>query len=735
MEIFCTRPNCHHPKNHIDGWESLQQSSPPQRYCVTCGMNLVLSERYVPLQLLGSGAFGVTFLARDLRTLERKCIVKQLRPQNVLKPEQLSAVENLFRRESMTLEQLGDVSTQIPTLFDSFVLPLPGNPPQEIFYLVQQYIDGQDLALELKQKGAFSQGEILDLLYQILPVLELVHENGVIHRDVKPANIMRAKNGLMYLIDFGAVKQIMSGVSNTQSIVIGTEGYAPLEQMSGRAVYPSTDLYALAISCITLMGNMKPSDPNFLEFIDNWRSPLVQAKLSQIAVEPALADILEKMIRSQPRDRYQSVTEVFDALQAAQLFPPITQRPRLSSGGSQPITSAEDFSNVSAPSAPVTALSNPAEQVQPHKTPSTPSVNILGVIRRSFSTVSAPLKKQHLLLGSALLGTCAIGLAALLFLNNAHLFKDSVLTGEELAKRISIRHILTEHQNSVTKVSISADSKLLASSSHDKTVKLWNLTDGKLLRTMTGHKGGVLSVAINPKGKTLVSGSTDNQVKVWDLESGKQLQDLGKEASGGWVTDLAITPDGQEILSARTNNRIDRWNLQTNALSNPFQTDGDKDKNSPILAVVLSNNGQLVASGSSDNKARLWFSSGKFLHQLKGHQGWVTAVAITPDNRYLATGSIDNTIKLWDVNNGSEVKTFRAHAYSVSAIAISPDGLVLASGGFDGEIRLWNMQTAQNIRTFSGAHEKVVTALAFSPDGQTLVSSSSDNTVKIWRAD
>jgi serine/threonine protein kinase len=334
MEIFCTRPNCPAPINHIENLEMITQSiTPTQRFCTACGMNLVLSGRYIPLSLLGSGAFGVTFLARDLRTLERKCIVKQLRPQTIFKPEQMSAVENLFKRESAVLEQLGDISTQIPTLFDSFVLLVndPVSPAQqELFYLVQQYIDGQDLSAELKKRGAFSQGDILELMYQILPVLNLVHENGTIHRDVKPANIMRSRSGLMYLIDFGAVKQVMSGVPNQQSIVIGTEGYAPIEQMSGREVYPSTDLYALAISCITLLGNIKPNDPKFHDFIDNWRS--------RLAIDPHLADIFERMTLVSPAARYQSVSEVFDALATHQLFPPPTSRPTFFSGGSQPMS-------------------------------------------------------------------------------------------------------------------------------------------------------------------------------------------------------------------------------------------------------------------------------------------------------------------------------------------------------------------------------------------------------------
>jgi serine/threonine protein kinase len=334
MDIYCTRPDCKTPLNYLESIESLlQQSAPPQRFCSSCGMKLVLGGRYVPLQPIGSGAFGFTFLARDLNTLERKCIVKQLRPQTSFKSDQLVVVENLFRREAAVLERLGDLSTQVPTLFDSFVLKvddLVSGETQELFYLVQQYIDGQDLALEMKSSGSFSQDKILELLYQILPVLHIIHENGTIHRDIKPANIMRSNRGLMYLIDFGAVKQFLTGPGNTdtpQSIVIGTEGYAPLEQMSGRGVYPSTDLYALAMSCLSLMGNIKPnnSQRDFHEFIDNWQQ--------ELEMDASLKAILARMLLTRPMDRYQSAMEVLEAMQAENLT--LSIPPTFPSGGSQ----------------------------------------------------------------------------------------------------------------------------------------------------------------------------------------------------------------------------------------------------------------------------------------------------------------------------------------------------------------------------------------------------------------
>jgi serine/threonine protein kinase len=368
MEIYCTRPNCKTPINYLESFESLsKQSAPPQRFCSSCGMKLVLGGRYIPLQPIGSGAFGFTFLARDLNTIERRCIVKQLRPQTSFKSDQLVVVENLFRREAAVLEKLGDLSDQVPTLFDSFVLKVDdqvSGDSQELFYLVQQYIDGQDLALEMKNAGAFSQDKVLELLYQILPVLHIVHDSGAIHRDIKPANIMRSNRGLMYLIDFGAVKQFLAGPNNTdtpQSIVIGTEGFAPLEQMSGRGVYPSTDLYALAMSCICLMGNIKPTHEGFHDFVDNWQQ--------QLTLTESLKEILARMLLTRPMDRYQSALEVLDALQAQNLTPSIP--PTFPSGGSQSYgrsnfgASVGTVPQISVPFAPVTPMT-----VEPSAIPS-----------------------------------------------------------------------------------------------------------------------------------------------------------------------------------------------------------------------------------------------------------------------------------------------------------------------------------------------------------------------------
>ncbi len=331
MEIHCTRPGCPRPKNFFaDLDDKVTLKTAQQKYCMSCGMPLILVGRYIPSRLLGRGGFGAAFLARDRYTpAMRQCVVKQFQPSGNLSPQQLKIAEELFEREAEVLEQLGNVHPQIPDLFAFFPLTTPSMQPgkeDQFFYLVQEFIDGQDLEEELKAKGKFSEAEALEVLQEILKVLRFVHENGSIHRDIKPSNIMRDRKGRLHLLDFGAVKQVTTGAPagtpGGRSTGIYSMGFAPPEQMSGGQVYPSTDLYALAVTVITLLTGEDPGklyDSYNSQW--NWRD--------QAQVSNTLANILDRMLLSAPNQRFQSAQEVLDALTAQPTpFPrPVNQPP------------------------------------------------------------------------------------------------------------------------------------------------------------------------------------------------------------------------------------------------------------------------------------------------------------------------------------------------------------------------------------------------------------------------
>ncbi|MBE9198041.1 MULTISPECIES: YARHG domain-containing protein [unclassified Nodularia (in: cyanobacteria)] len=281
-------------------------------------MQMLLNNRYQVIRTLGSGGFGETFLAEDTQMpSSRRCVIKQLRPiQN--NPQIYQLVQERFQREAAILEDLGGYTDQIPTLYAYF-------QSEGQFYLVQELIEGDTLTAKLQKQGLFSESAVREILVDLLPVLEYVHSKRIIHRDIKPDNIMlRHRDGKSVLIDFGAVRESMGTVMNSQglptsSIVIGTPGYMPSEQAAGRPVY-SSDLYSLGLTAIYLLTGKQPqqleSDSQTGEIM--WRQYASQ-------VSPTLAGIIDQAIAYHPRDRFPTATAMLEVLHSGVNPVPPTQ--------------------------------------------------------------------------------------------------------------------------------------------------------------------------------------------------------------------------------------------------------------------------------------------------------------------------------------------------------------------------------------------------------------------------
>lgn len=349
MEILCTRPGCPRPQNFFSDLDDLSNlKTAQQKYCTSCGMPLILAGRYIPSRLLGQGGFGAAFLARDRYTpTMRQCVVKQFQPSGNLSPQQLAIAQSLFEREAVVLETLGNQHPQIPNLWAFFPLIAPTarlGEEEQFFYLVQEFIDGKTLEEELAIKGHFSEREVRLVLEEMLKVLQFVHEQGSIHRDIKPSNVMRHQNGRLYLLDFGAVKQVTTGAANNpsaRSTGIYSIGFAPPEQMGGSQVYPSTDLYALAATCINLLTGKAP-EKLYDSYNNswNWRS-------SAPNVSDRLAQILDRLLLPTPKDRFQSAADVLYALQNAPLGGQATAMQTIASPA--PTPSSQPISNPPRP--------------------------------------------------------------------------------------------------------------------------------------------------------------------------------------------------------------------------------------------------------------------------------------------------------------------------------------------------------------------------------------------------
>ena len=269
-----------------------------------------LRGRYQIIRLLGSGGFGETYLAldRDLPS-NPQCVVKQLKSKNI-DPSVFQTARRLFETEAQVLYRLGK-HDRIPQLLAHF------EEDQE-FYLVQEFIEGEEFSHELIANQLMNEAEVIAFLEDILQTLAFVHQQNVIHRDIKPSNLIRRQeDGKFVLIDFGAVKDISTLVGTQEgqtagTVLIGSSGYMPNEQLGGKPRF-SSDIYALGMTAIQALTGVSPDelaeDPQTREI--SWHE--------YVPVGKQLAAILDKMVRSHFRDRYQSANEVLADLQKLKL--------------------------------------------------------------------------------------------------------------------------------------------------------------------------------------------------------------------------------------------------------------------------------------------------------------------------------------------------------------------------------------------------------------------------------
>ncbi|MBH8561370.1 serine/threonine protein kinase [Nostoc sp. CENA67] len=271
-----------------------------------CGSKQLFRDRYQILRILGRGGFGITFLARNaVLPGNPLCVIKQLSPK-VTNPKTWPSICQRFEKEAKTLAQLGSHS-QIPLLLDYF----QGNGE---FYLVQEYIKGNTLSQEVRQNGPKSEAAVKQFLQELLPILQYIHQNHVIHRDIKPQNLLRCQDdGRLVLIDFGAVKEKLADACEnslskpTTTNFVGTIGFAPPEQISLRPVYAS-DIYAVGVTCLYLLTGKAPS-----EFAhDHYTGEICWHK--QVDVSDSFARILAKMLKISLKERFHTVEDVIKAL-------------------------------------------------------------------------------------------------------------------------------------------------------------------------------------------------------------------------------------------------------------------------------------------------------------------------------------------------------------------------------------------------------------------------------------
>ena len=279
--------------------------------------------------------------------------------------------------------------------------------------------------------------------------------------------------------------------------------------------------------------------------------------------------------------------------------------------------------------------------------------------------------------------------------------------------------IITDHQGNVYHVAFSPDSQSIATASQDDTAKVWTLQGEKLV-TLKGHKSSVYSVSFSPNGKRLVTTSRDYTARIWDLK-GRQLAILkGHQKS---IDHGIFDPDGQRIATASRDGTVKVWDNQGNLLNTL------KDDINSFYSVSFSPNGQRLAASAKDGTVKVWDNQGKLVLTLRGHRKLVKNAIYSKNGRWIVTGSSDGTVRVWD-SKGKEVTVFQGHQEPIYDVSISNNGQRLATASSDGTVKLWDM-TSPMTNGFETI-EHYVTAVSFSPDSQLLAVTAENGKISLW---
>ncbi len=718
---------------------------------------------YEVIELLGEGGMGRVYKVHH-QGWHVDLAVKIPRSEVL---EAAGGAEN-FEREAETWVNLGlhpyTVSCYyvrrvdgIPCVFAEFV---PGGNLHE---RLANLGDGTPLLYQGGTEEALSR--VLDIGIQFAWGLKYAHDQGLIHQDVKPANVMITPEGLAKVTDFGlAIAPAHSGqVSKTQDEVIsgrsdqaaGTPPYFSPEQATNKTLTLKTDMWSWALSMLEMFRGGRTWEfgtvgaESLEEYLAAGRE---EAWLPRMP--GSVADLLRRCLSEEPEARFDNMGAVAESM--TNIYSETVGRdyPRIEPTAGRAMADSLNNRAVSLldlgrlPEAE--ALWDEALKAQPHHSGSTFNLGLVHwrTARLDDETVTEQMRQVYQSHGG--LGTdalliaylnlerddCLTALKTLAELSKADLDRKDIQQLRSIAeKRVerSMRFVQTfeGHQGNVNTVCFSPDNLHLISGSSDRTIRIWNMNQGTEAKVLEGHSGPVNTLCLNQDGRLALSGggdftSKDFRLRLWDLSEGKYIRSFKGHENA--VNAVRFGQDEERAFSASDDGTVRVWDLRTGECQK-ILTGHDGG----VSDVFPENQGRVVYSAGADRTIRRWdISSGLCTHVLEGHEGRVNSLWLDNDGNYLLSGGSDHTVRLWALNRKKTVRTFAGHRNEVNSVCLSSDMRFAISAGSDRTVKLWSVETEQCLRTFEG-HSSWVLSVGFSREGESAVSGGVDNDIRLWQ--
>ncbi|GAC1656606.1 MAG: hypothetical protein NVS4B7_00710 [Ktedonobacteraceae bacterium] len=591
--------------------------------------------KYQLIQHIGQGGFADVYVGQHI-FLNTQVAIK------VMHSELASEEAEKFLAQAHTISTLDH-----PHIVRILDFGIENNTP----FLVMDYAPYGTLRQRHPKGTQLPLSTIITYVRQIADALQYVHDQNLIHRDIKPQNMLLGPQHTLMLSDFGIAVVSESMGYRRQKIqeFEGTILYAAPEQVHGRPRMAS-DQYALGV----VVYEWLTGDWLFhgtVEEIASQHTLVLPPPLSQSVptISPAVEQVVLKALAKDPYERFESVQAFARALERASRLEQLPNRVRQ----------------------PTTPLPPPIHVTPSEKLAMPPSVTPL-------LTYQGHSDKIHMLAWSP---------------DSKRIASSSLDETVQIWDASTGETLFTHRNNSLQARAIawSPDSVLLASSSglSGEAIQIWDASTGhpsSKHATYTNHSENIQAIAWSHDGTLLASASEDKTVHVWNATSGRTIFTYRGHSST--VTSVVWSPDGKRIASCSEDKTAQAWDATSGSNIAVYYTHRDK-----VNAVTYSPGGTLIASASDDTTVQVWdTSTGRKIFIYTGHTGGVTSVAWSPNSTTIASSSLDETVRLWNALTGTTISIYSGHSDWVSSIAWSPDGKRVASGSWDKTVRVWEVK-------------------------------------------